>query len=59
MSATALARYAAELESIRAQGLFKTERVIAGPQSAEIEPTGGACSTSAPTTTWASPTTRR
>jgi glycine C-acetyltransferase len=37
MSATALARYAAELDSIRSQGLFKTERVIAGPQSAEIE----------------------
>jgi glycine C-acetyltransferase len=37
MSANAIARYAAELESIRAQGLFKTERVIASPQSAEIE----------------------
>ncbi|MFT3761782.1 MAG: glycine C-acetyltransferase [Pseudoxanthomonas sp.] len=30
------AHYAAELESIRAQGLFKSERIIAGPQSAEI-----------------------
>ena len=30
-------RYAEELESIRAQGLFKSERVIASPQSAEIE----------------------
>ena len=29
-------RYADELESIRAQGLFKSERVIASPQSAEI-----------------------
>jgi glycine C-acetyltransferase len=29
--------YAAELESIRAQGLFKAERVITSPQSAEIE----------------------
>lgn len=29
--------YAAELESIRAQGLFKSERIIASPQSAEIE----------------------
>ena len=29
-------RYAEELESIRAQGLFKSERVIASPQSAEI-----------------------
>ena len=30
-------RYAEELESIRAQGLYKSERVIASPQSAEIE----------------------
>ncbi|HEV2606933.1 MAG TPA: glycine C-acetyltransferase [Xanthomonadaceae bacterium] len=30
-------RYADELESIRTQGLFKSERVIASPQSAEIE----------------------
>jgi glycine C-acetyltransferase len=37
MSASALARYAAELESIRGQGLYKTERIIASPQSAEIE----------------------
>ena len=37
MSDAAYARYAAELESIRAQGLFKTERIIASPQSAEIE----------------------
>ena len=37
MSDTALARYAAELEAIRAQGLFKAERIITGPQSAEIE----------------------
>ena len=37
MSASALSRYAAELDSIRAQGLFKAERVIASPQSAEIE----------------------
>ena len=29
-------RYADELESIRAQGLFKSERIIASPQSAEI-----------------------
>ena len=33
----ALARYAAELDAIRDQGLFKAERVITGPQSAEIE----------------------
>ncbi|MBS0462783.1 MAG: glycine C-acetyltransferase, partial [Proteobacteria bacterium] len=31
------ARYATELQSIRDQGLFKSERVIASPQSAEIE----------------------
>jgi len=37
MSDTALARYAAELEAIRAQGLFKAERIITGPQSAQIE----------------------
>jgi len=30
-------RYAGELESIRAQGLFKSERVITSPQSAEIQ----------------------
>lgn len=29
--------YADELEAIRSQGLFKTERVITSPQSAEIE----------------------
>ena len=34
---TALARYAAELAEIRAAGLYKAERVITGPQSAEIE----------------------
>ncbi len=32
----AITRFAAELESIREQGLFKRERVIASPQSAEI-----------------------
>jgi glycine C-acetyltransferase len=37
MSDAALARYATELDSIREQGLFKTERVIASAQSAEIE----------------------
>lgn len=39
MTATAAsltAHYAAELESIQAQGLFKAERIITGPQSAEI-----------------------
>ncbi|TAL92640.1 MAG: glycine C-acetyltransferase, partial [Rhodanobacter sp.] len=30
------ARYANELKSIREQGLFKAERVITSPQSAEI-----------------------
>jgi glycine C-acetyltransferase len=32
----ALERYAAELDAIRSQGLYKSERVIVGPQSAEI-----------------------
>jgi glycine C-acetyltransferase len=32
----ALARYAAELDAIRENGLFKRERIIASPQSAEI-----------------------
>ncbi len=32
----AITRYAAELDAIRAQGLFKRERIIASPQSAEI-----------------------
>jgi glycine C-acetyltransferase len=36
MSEASLARYANELASIRSQGLFKTERIIASPQSAEI-----------------------
>ncbi|HVB83980.1 MAG TPA: aminotransferase class I/II-fold pyridoxal phosphate-dependent enzyme, partial [Rhodanobacteraceae bacterium] len=34
--ADATRRYAAELDAIRAQGLFKTERVITSPQSVEI-----------------------
>jgi len=34
-------RFAAELESIREQGLFKNERIIVSPQSAEIELAGG------------------
>jgi glycine C-acetyltransferase len=41
MSYTAQARYASELESIREQGLFKAERIIVSPQSAEIELDGG------------------
>lgn len=41
MTYTAKARYAAELESIRDQGLFKAERIITSPQSAEIELEGG------------------
>jgi glycine C-acetyltransferase len=36
MPETALERFAAELDAIRAQGLFKSERIIAGPQAAEI-----------------------
>ena len=31
------AHYATELDAIRAQGLFKSERIITSPQSAEIE----------------------
>jgi len=34
-------RLAAELDSIRAQGLYKTERIIATPQSAAIRTTDG------------------
>lgn len=41
MSYPAQARLAAELESIREQGLFKSERIIVSPQSAEIELVGG------------------
>ncbi|MBD8524661.1 glycine C-acetyltransferase [Pseudomarimonas arenosa] len=36
MTAATLERYAAELDSIREQGLFKRERIITSPQSAEI-----------------------
>jgi len=38
---TARDRYTTELETIREQGLFKAERVITSPQSAEIELEGG------------------
>jgi glycine C-acetyltransferase len=41
MSYSGQARYAQELESIREQGLFKAERIITSPQSAEIELEGG------------------
>jgi glycine C-acetyltransferase len=41
MSYSAKARYASELDSIREQGLFKAERIITSPQSAEIELEGG------------------
>ncbi|TAM61698.1 MAG: glycine C-acetyltransferase [Rhodanobacter sp.] len=41
MSYSAKTRYAGELLSIREQGLFKTERIIVSPQSAEIELEGG------------------
>jgi len=37
----AIERYATELESIREQGLFKSERVIVSPQTAEIELANG------------------
>jgi glycine C-acetyltransferase len=35
-STSTVDRYAAELDSIREQGLFKSERIIVGPQDAEI-----------------------
>jgi len=41
MTYTAKDRYTAELASIREQGLFKAERIITSPQSAEIELEGG------------------
>jgi glycine C-acetyltransferase len=41
MSYPGQSRYAAELDSIREQGLFKAERIIVSPQSAEIELEGG------------------
>ncbi|HXS02921.1 MAG TPA: glycine C-acetyltransferase [Rhodanobacter sp.] len=41
MSYPGQSRYASELESIREQGLFKAERIITSPQSAEIELEGG------------------
>ena len=37
MTSLTLSRLGAELEAIRADGLFKSERVITSPQSAEIE----------------------
>jgi glycine C-acetyltransferase len=37
MSYPGQTRYSSELQSIREQGLFKTERIITSPQSAEIE----------------------
>ncbi len=53
----------ATLDEIRAAGLHKPERVIGTPQSATVEVTAGGrparSSTSAPTTTWAWPTTPR
>jgi glycine C-acetyltransferase len=41
MTYTAKERYAAELDSIREQGLFKGERIIVSPQSSEIELANG------------------
>ncbi len=35
-TSAAIDRYAAELEALRSQGLFKTERVITSPQTAQI-----------------------
>ncbi len=42
MTYVAKDRLAAELDSIREQGLYKTERVITTPQSSEIDTTDGA-----------------
>ena len=36
MSTSLTHRYATELDTIREQGLFKSERVITSPQSSEI-----------------------
>ena len=41
MTYSAKERYISELDSIREQGLFKSERVITSPQSAQIELEGG------------------
>jgi glycine C-acetyltransferase len=41
MSYPGQAHYASELDAIREQGLFKGERIITSPQSAEIELEGG------------------
>src|SRR5690606_28516909 len=41
MDSATRARFAGELESIREQGLFKTERIITTAQSAEIRTTDG------------------
>ena len=41
MDSTTRDRLSSELESIREQGLFKTERIIATPQSASIRTTDG------------------
>jgi len=37
MSQTAIAHYSEELQHIREQGLFKSERIITSPQSSEIQ----------------------
>ncbi len=41
MSRKMLSHLAAELESLKKQGLYKSERLIQGPQQAEIEVAGG------------------
>jgi glycine C-acetyltransferase len=41
MTQSAFDRYSAELDAIRSQGLYKSERVITSPQSAEIELSDG------------------
>ena len=48
-----------ELDEIRAAGLYKAERVIGTPQSANVRWAATRSSTSAPTTTSGSPTIPR
>jgi hypothetical protein len=47
-----------QTEALREQGLFKSERLITGPQQADIDVrmNGGSKHVLKPTTTWASPT---
>ena len=60
MNDAVITRLRAELDSLRAQGLFKGERVLEGPQGGrDPRQRRATSSTSAPTTTSGSPTTPR